>query len=375
MTTHRLLPLLLAACATSEPSIEDGVTGGKADGASTVTFPANLPAWGGDDASKHTPEAIIANAVTAELQRDPLARVSVPVQLQQSQLAPFGDGQTNAAASFAWWKNIARPPVVGTRRGTRAVVRFDRALPITDGAFEIWVGGAWQRTATSTRNAAGDWVIEVDGPAQFVVSPRGWRDGFPLSFEMPVSSIADRVRGLPSLPTGEPIVDPVGAAGDAPYATLKSTSFPSAFVNQTPYVSDTVHSAFPQGGTPRVTAVGGASTWVAQAPFKHLYVCFDERSRAREAQFGVPSGAGWHHIGDNGETIVASLEASALLVGYAAPTGATAPSGGSFAYGLGHATTYALLQPGQAFDTPKGGFHWYAVHHAKKACVQIFVGV
>ncbi|HET9482965.1 MAG TPA: hypothetical protein VFO79_03330, partial [Xanthomonadales bacterium] len=369
--------VLFAACATtiaSDPETATGQLDGKADGSSTVQrLPASITPWGGDDASKWTPEAIIANAVTAELQADPLARVSIPTSLAQSQLAPFGDGQTNAAASFVWWKD-ARPPVVGTRRGNRATVRFDRALPISDGHFEVWSAtGAWLRTVASTRTAQGDWVIEVDDLAAFAVSPRGWRDAFPLSFEMPVTSIAERVRALPAtvLPTGESIVDPVGAAGDAAYETLRATSFPSAFVNQTPYVSDTVHAAFPQGGTPRITAVGGASTWVAQAPFKHLYVCFDERAPAREAQYGVPSGAGWHHIGDNGETIVASLEASPFVVGYAAAGKLPV----SAAYGLDRATTYALLQPGQAFDTPQGAFHWYAVHQARKACVQIWVGV
>ena len=368
-TTRFALAYFLAACATT--ASETASVDGKADGA-TQRLPASVP-WGGADQTKWTPEAIIANAVTAELQRDPLARVSVPTSLAQSQLAPFGDGQTNAAASFAWWQS-KRPPVVGARRGMRATVRFDRTLPISDGHFEVWsASGAWLRTVPSTRNADGDWIVVVDDLAQFAVSPRGWRDAFPLSFDIPVTSIAERVKTLPasSLPTGEPIVDPVGAAGDAVYETLRTTSFPSAFVNQTPYVSDTVHSAFPQGGTPRVTAVGGASTWVAQAPFKHLYVCFEERVPAREAQYGVPSGAGWHHIGDNGETIVASLEASPFIVGFAPE----AKHAVSFAYGLDRATTYALLQPGQAFMTPKSAFHWYAVHQTRDACVQIWVGV
>ena len=56
------------------------------------------------------------------------------------------------------------------------------------------------------------------------------------------------------------------------------------------------------------------------------------------------------------------------LAGWIAP-----PSNGQFAYGLDRATTYALLQPGQAFTTLRGEFHWYAVHHAAKPCVQIWV--
>ena len=375
MTTTRFLaPLLLAACATTarEPDDRSSHVGGKADD-STASIP-----WGGADPSKLSPEAILANAATSELRRDPTARVSIPAALWTSHYAPFGDGQTNAAASLVHW-NEKRPPVVGVRTGGRTTVRFDRALPISDTVFELWTpSGTWVRSIASARTAEGDWLIDVgDAAEQFVVSPRGWRDGFPLSFALPVSSIDALVQTLPeshrTLPGGEPIVDPVGAAGDDAYATLMTTSFPHGFVNQTPFVDGGVHAAFPQSGAPRVTAVGGASTWVAEAPFKHLYVCFDERAPAREAEHGVPTGAGWHHIGDPGESIVSSLEDSALLVGYAPATQSTPPANGGFAYGLDRATTFAMLQPGEAFTTPKGAFHWYAVHQAQKPCVQIWV--
>lgn len=377
-TRFLLASLLVAACATTarEPDDRSASLDGKADG-STATrgLPTDMPAWGGPDPAKWTPEAVLANAATAELVRDPAARVSIPAALWTSHYAPFGDGQTNAAASLVSWTE-KRPPVIGVRSGGKTTVRFDRALPIGDGVFEVWTAsGAWVRSVAGARTAEGDWVIEVaDAAERFVVSPRGWRDGFPLSFELPVTSIAALAATLPpAMPGGESIVDPVGAAGDVPYETLMQTSFPQGFVNQTPYVTDGVHAAFPQGGTPRVTAVGGASTWVAEAPFKHLYVCFGERAPVREAQYGVPSGAGWHHIGDPRESIVSSLEDSALLVGHAAATPAAPPANGGFAYGLDRATTFALLQPGQAFTTPKGAFHWYAVHQATKPCVQVWV--
>jgi hypothetical protein len=273
--------------------------------------------------------------------------------------------------------------VIGTRLGSRVTIRFDRTLPISDGNFELWTQtGMWVRSVSSTRSSEGDWLIVVENLTaplfdRMVVSPRGWRDGFPLSFDLPVTSVDELSRTLPpalrALPGGEPVVDPVGAAGASAYATLRSSSFPTGFMNQTPYVTDSLHAAFPQVGAPRVTAVGGASTWVASAPFKNMYVCFEERAPQREAQYGVPSGAGWHHIGDAGESIVSSVADSALLVGYAATDRVAPPSGGQHAYGLDRATTYALLQPGQAFTTPRGAMHWYAVHQAGDPCVQIWV--
>lgn len=375
-----------AACAGAAPDDAPAI-GANLDGAITRTLPAQLAPWGGTDATKWKPEAILANAVTAELQRDPAARVSVPVALWKSQLAPYGDGQTNAAAAFAHWTGT-RPPVVGTKRGARIEIRFDRTLPFSGSFFELWTpSGTWLQSLPSTRTPAGDWFVVLDNPPaaaaeRLVVSPRGWKDGFPLSFALPVTTVAGLANTLPAplrkLPGGEPIVDPVGAGAAAEgavtvRAVLGSTSFPAGFINQQPYVSGDLHAAFPQGSAPRVTAVGGAATWVAQSPFKHMYVCLDRRGAAAEAQHGVPSGAGWHHIGDAGETIVSSLEESPLLIGYAAGAPSAPPANGALAYGLSHAATFALLQPGAAFTSPRGDFHWYAVHQAIDPCVQIWV--
>jgi hypothetical protein len=384
-----LFPLALsasaAACATSSdgaPAVGSGI-----DGTAPSGLPAELAPWGGADPSRRMPEAIIANAVTAELQRDPGARVSVPVTLWQSTYAPYGDGQTNAAASFVSWSG-PRPPVVGAKHGTRIEIRFDRTLPFTGDTFELWTpSGAWLSSAPSTRTPEGDWLVQLTSPPaaiaeRLVVSPRGWRDGFPLAFTLPITSVDPLAGSLPSslrrLPGGEPVVDPVAAAAAAGdtrtvYDVLRSSSFPAGFINQSPYVSSDLHAAFPQSGVPRVTAVGGASTWVADSPFKDMYVCLDRRSTTAEAQYGVPSGAGWHHIGDAGESILSSLETSPLLIGYAAGAQLSPPASGVLAYGLEHATTFALLQPGQAFTTPLGDFHWYAVHQANNPCVQVWV--
>ena len=361
----RYLLVLLAACSTTEVPDSTSPTGGKAD---DTTSTHGLPSvvWGGTDATKWRPEAILANAATAELAREPSARVSIPTAIAESTYSPFGDGQTNAAASLAGWQGT-RPPVVGVRHaGGRVTVRFDRALPITDDNFELWVDGAWVRSIASTR-VDGDWIVELGSVAdRFAISPRGWSDRFALSFALPVSSINQLAGVDQHLPGGEPVIDPVGAAHGPAYEVLKRTSFPAGFENQMPYVTEDLHAAFPQSGAPRVTAVGGASTWVATTPWKNMYVCLDARSPAREAQYGVPSGAGWHRIGNIGETIVSSLEDSPLLIGYAQGASSAA------AYGLDRATTFALLQPGQAFTTSPGEFHWYAVHQTTKPCVQIW---
>src|SRR5262249_8882077 len=155
------------------------------DDTTTHGLPAQLPAWGGDDPSRWSPEAILANAVTPELQRDPAARVSIATALSRSTYAPFGDGQTDAAVSPGTWQGV-RPPVIGVRHATPLTVRRDRALPIGDPTIELWnAGGGWVASAIGTRTADGDLEIDVADPDQLAalgdrlaVSPRGWRDGF-----------------------------------------------------------------------------------------------------------------------------------------------------------------------------------------------------
>ena len=87
-----------------------------------------------------------------------------------------------------------------------------------------------------------------------------------------------------------------------------------------------------------------------------------------------PSGAGWHQIGAASESILSSLETTPLVIGYAGPTGIDPVAASGFAYGLDRVTTYALLQPGQAFTANPGTLHWYVVHQATDPCVQIWVG-
>lgn len=315
--------------------------GGKADDAQELAgLPAELPAWGGTDATRWTAEAVLANAVTPELQRDPAVRVSVPVALWKSTWAPFGDGQTNAAASFASW-STQRPPVIGVRGGGRLRIVLDRALPISDDTVELWTAsGSWVQSAQGVRAADGALVVELEEvPAvlrdRLAVSPRGWSDVFPLAFDLPVSSATSLPAAHQTLPTGEPVLDPVGAAeaagdGASVFEVLRTTTFPQGF-NQQPYASDDLHAAFPAGSTPRITAVGGSWTWLTTTPFKNIYVCLARRNLAAEADYGVPSGAGWHHIGDPSESLINSLEQSPLLIGYAGAELSSPPANAGFA--------------------------------------------
>ena len=145
----------------------------------------------------------------------------------------------------------------------------------------------------------------------------------------------------------------------------------------------------------RQTAVGHGNTLVmirAPSPFKLAYICFDKRDPEAEAKFGVPSGGGWHEIGDPAETVMNTLEKAPVVFGYANGRPAAAPPSGQFAYGLSDIAVIRELKPGFALITAGGdttraedasgwqnrgsqknkpdgrNYHWFAFHQAHEVC-------
>lgn len=88
-----------------------------------------------------------------------------------------------------------------------------------------------------------------------------------------------------------------------------------------PYFADNLHGRFPTPSGQYVTvSVANLSTWVAvppQSPLKTVYSCWSPRNLQQEKQYGVPSGAGWHLIGDPAETIFNNVRSGEMLVGMA----------------------------------------------------------
>ncbi|MEK6578778.1 MAG: hypothetical protein AABZ55_06090, partial [Bdellovibrionota bacterium] len=138
-----------------------------------------------------------------------------------------------------------------------------------------------------------------------------------------------------------------------------------------PWHNDNVHSHFPdENGV--MTAVGGVLTWGIVdkkfGPFKQLYTCFEGRNLQKEKQLNVPSGAGWHLIGDQGESILNTLERSPIPVAIARTHGGT-----KAAYGMTESVTAFWLAPNQVFVAPQNHFHWYVNPYPKEICTEIWV--
>jgi hypothetical protein len=388
-----------------------------------------LSPWGGPNASRWRPEAILANATSEALNRGwatPGARdvaVAVPLQFLRSNFHEFGDGQTNTAVAFSGLWREPRPQLVATwvglaNGGSTISFRFDRSLQVAAPSVVIQyaISGAWRVAQVPLSkdvlgDAYGEWVpdpaLGIDSHFQSSVifaRPSDWADWFPVTFRSTVLPIQDYVAsvrpGELRLPDSRQLLDPeqvsVQGRGGAtsPFQTLIRHQFGQGY-NQTPYNPQSIHARFPSGGRMLTTGVGQGWTWVLSnppAPFKVMYTCFERRRADLEASAsdgGVASGGGWHEVGDNAETILNSLENEPLVVsaGFAMPAPGT-PSGG-FSYGLTDVAVVRFLQPGEAFITPRGDsnwgyaggrspslkadFHWYYFQQDREVCTEEWI--
>ena len=105
----------------------------------------------------------------------------------------------------------------------------------------------------------------------------------------------------------------------------------------------------------------------------------------------MPSGGGWHYIGDAAETIINDLEPGPIVVGAATtfPLAPSALASGSFALGLSDVATIRWLYPGEAFVTLRGGierddaggtverlnYHWFIFHENRNVCTEEIVNL
>jgi hypothetical protein len=422
MSRIRLMPVfavfLLASCAVptapSRPELE--VSWGKTDGVVRLSVP-ELPSslgetpWGGTVPARWTAEAVFANAVSRALNeawneagvRD--AIVAMPLALRTSDLHPYGDGQSNAAADYVSWTS-SRPPLVATLMifAQRRVIRWrlDREVPANRPSITLQVGSERHQIAL-TPDEEGDRVAEWEipdsisfdahgAPLVMFVQPEGWNDWWPIHFSFPSNSVDSLVESVPAsmrrFADGRTIVDPENVSEFASRASSESTferltnhDFGPGY-NQTPFVAEDVHGQYPNGHE-HTTAVGSSWAWVSdrpEAPFKQLYICFAGRDFYQEQALGVPSGSGWHRIGDPAESLVHTLERAPLLSAWAETnlvSSVELPSG-SFAYGLRDVATARWLMPGEAFVTRSGRgereeFHWYVIHTADELCTEIWV--
>jgi hypothetical protein len=234
----------------------------------------------------------------------------------------------------------------------------------------------------------------------FVASNSGDTKFWPVLFRFPSQSIDQAHSSLPAgqnafASSGRPIsVPPYTSATFATSAT-SSEHLKSWFDSQPasakladfyPAVGGSgVHNHFSNSTGQKVpTATGGVDTYVIKDKVGNtqiLYTCFDARNQQAEAQWGVPSGAGWHSIvhdlhgqsTDNwtfAETVLNSFETTGIFAGWGVRT--PYPFAEATPYEAKDVVTFRVLRANESYTTAKGHFHWYAVDASQKICTVIW---
>jgi hypothetical protein len=232
----------------------------------------------------------------------------------------------------------------------------------------------------------------------FVGTPKDNRY-WPILFRFPAQSRDDAQTSLPasartyqesgkdiSLPPYENVG--TGTASQALKAWLDSQPPSKKTADFYPAAAGSgVHNRFTPGSGPAIpTATGGVDTYVMKnmvGKNQILFTCFDARDPSGEAQWGVPSGAGWHSIGHElpspnnqpdkwtfAESVVNTMEKTGIFAGWGVRTPYPFSEGAPFE--AKDVTTFRVLRSNEVFTTGKYHFHWYAIDAAQKACTIIW---
>lgn len=367
--------------------------------------------WGGADSSKWKPEAILANATSYWLNKgwskknvtDVLVSVPVKMVFTGDDNRVYGDGQTNSSLHFGEGWNHKHPQMTAAlikfKDGKRQIYfNFAEELKLSSPHFNITAfindgTGKIQRKDYALKfkkiNKAilATWTVpsevefgDLNVSRVIWIRPQGWDSSFPIDFRMAIykneelKKLAEGAKTLGNNPLDFiNIFARSKENNENPQTTLlKGFYGPEWIKNQeggTELRNEIIHGNIGN----QINAVGGGLTWLVDkgpaSTFKNLYTCFDARNFEKESEFGVPSGGGWHEIGDAVETIINDLSTSAVPIGFA--TGlpwATPPDNTKFPWGLSDVATVRLLQPGEAIATTAGDQTWKEdeVHRGEK---------
>jgi len=356
MTLIRIIPLILLvagsisfACMTSGGKLSSKEQIKKFLSAEKRKPSNDIPKFGSSGASQSL-ESKLGNWLL-EMESKSLV-ISIPAILQKSSYHPFGDGQSNAKLSLGTSWTQSDFPVIGAQKtesgkSVRKYI-FHPSLNITD-YQEISVGNGWYK-----------------------VQPKGWKDSFYFSFETSTLSLDDFLKGIPpkyrtfSKNRIAPNIAKVAkGAGVDGFKNLGEG------YNSESWYADSVHGRFPDANGAQ-TALGGVLTWGIVdkqfGPFKNLYTCFEARNIAQEKVTGIPSGAGWHLIGDAAETVLNNLENSRIPVAVGRTHSFT-----QAAYGMTESITATWLQTDEVLVSESGTFHWYLNPYESPVCTEIWV--
>jgi hypothetical protein len=413
--------------------------------------------WGGVDNKKWRQESMMANASSMAINEAMVMNnfvdviVSVPTQMRTSQVIPYGDGQSNASPHFNYpsWQHYTVPVFASLiKLKDHAIIRVyiskaaENNIKNVQLFFENY--GKFSKLTSDKMGSNTEYIFQDFilteslyrnfilnsnlSKEVFLIRPQDknnqpWSSLFPIGFYHPVKSEESLLGELnaeqKNLLNG-PAIDPmkIGSRYDknhTPFEKLLDAKFNDDWttdVGGKPFTPTNIHATFPENGKMVYTSTGMGWTWVIEkenkTPFKILYTCFDSRHPENEINPAVkdggavsagtvPSGGGWHLIGDHAETIFNSLEDVPITVGWAIKNPIPKDllkgelAGLNFAHNFSDFATIRRLRPGEALVTTRGGawsnreykdvkqrsqgelidqsqFHWFFFEHARPVC-------
>ncbi len=366
---------------------------------------------------KNDQDMSLANRIFESLGNSEIGTVMVafPVALDHKNYRPFGDGQSNGHADFAAWGAHSPPYIALFRRENNTVtLLLHRELNLANAKFIEWSIGAGPAAQypihpvsadlpNSIRNdythfvkvevAKSNWEKRTGGVFAFF-KLADWNDWFAVHFQNPYVSIDELMNSVPqqyktysAAGGSRSVPNPMKAVAGTALPPLLQLMSKHANNDYLVFPSDEVHSLYPSPNLPEtvVKTVGGNWTfllnpqkWEVGNPpdtFKQLYSCFPGRMYWEESIKKAISGTGWHHVGDPGEFLLNSIEGESrsliTALGVKVPTDAI-PNGANLAYNLQYVGYSGFLEPGFAFISVKGQFHWHPVHTVTPVCIEVW---
>lgn len=329
--------------------------------------PASLPKFA-DGHPSPSLETKLANLLLEHKPKNPSDKVvlsipaviEIPERIKDKKIEnyrPFGDAQVNAEMGFGpYWKDSSFPAIG---------IQFTSANGVKERKYQF----------AASMNVK-DYTEKKLESGWYQVQPKGWENSFYFNFEPDTLPIPKFLEGVPEkfrMFSGRLAPNPAKVPRSIGAVKIEEMDLGAGY-NTDSWNDISVHGIYPHPDhKPHKTAIGGVKTWgITDGPhegsFSHLYTCFETRNPAGEKEHGVPSGAGWHYIGADGESILNSLEELPLPVAIGRTHGFS-----KSAYELPETITATWLMTDEVLITLNKAFHWYVNPYDSDVCTEIWI--
>jgi hypothetical protein len=343
------------------------------------------------DHKKNDQELALANKIFEFLAKYDV--VAFPLKLDHQYYRPLGDGQSNAEASLGWDKQD--PLLMAGLSRSHQTVEFFFHQDVIKTNLKILVRfpngkvteleiNHDQRFSLPVNVSDLGWDTMSSGKMIFVKPKQDYDDWFAIKFQQANHDVHDVVEKVPTN-LSKNIPNPLKINASTSTPPLLQLMQKAEASNYKVHATDLVHSIYPNLDHPNFVHKASGGNWtfilnkemwdhlsLKKETFKQLYSCFEGRAYWEESTRKSVSGTGWHHVGDQGEIILNSIqdETRSLVAAIAEPF--IKPNDIKLSYDLNYIGYASLVKPNQAFVTAQGQYHWHPVHTPEPICVEVW---